>query len=105
PNFRRFAKRTVATMPFIRRIHVLPTSFGINMRKYSALLLILAIVVLPIRESSAQDDDTRIGIGVGFTSGIFGGGLDFVESLFSPASIYVPITFESFRLEPQFGIA
>lgn len=75
------------------------------MRKYSALLLILAIVVLPIRESSAQDDDTRIGIGVGFTSGIFGGGLDFVESLFSPASIYVPITFESFRLEPQFGIA
>lgn len=55
--------------------------------------------------SADAQQDAQFGLGVGLSSSGFGvGGVDIVESALSPTSIYVPITFSTFRIEPEIGI-
>lgn len=47
---------------------------------------------------------TRVGLGIGLSNASLGASdLSFVETILSPTSIYVPITFAGFRLEPEIG--
>ena len=71
-----------------------------------ALAVLTSLLVLAVLSPSAlAQQNPRFGLGVGLSSGaIGGGGTEIIESYLSPASIYVPITFTTFRLEPEIGI-
>lgn len=70
------------------------------MRKIWLLALIAALFVAT--PSAHAQDETRVGIGLGMTNI----GLDLFEfAVLTPASIYIPIDFGSFRLEPEIGFA
>jgi len=70
------------------------------MKTITGVLVLLSVVAATaVPHSQAQ---TKVGIGVSLTGS--GASIDFFEALLSPATIYVPITFGSFRIEPEFGI-
>ena len=71
------------------------------MKKFMYFLLSVAVTAMLTVPLYAQDG-TRIGLGVSLTAS--GGSVDLFETVLSPASIYVPITFGKFRIEPEFGI-
>ena len=73
----------------------------------SVKILISAIIIICIAGTStyAQEQD-RVGIGFGYSSsgalGIAGSKLN-IDDIISPVSIYLPMTFGNFRLEPEIG--
>ena len=68
---------------------------GLTLKQIQLLAVAAAVAASIAVPAAAQV--TRVGIGVGIA------GLNFTE-VFAPASIYVPIIFESFRIEPEIGI-
>lgn len=67
------------------------------------LALILAIL---ITNSAYAEDETRVGLGTGFSTGGTISILNLeiaVEGALSPVSFYAPVTFGNVRLEPEIG--
>ena len=72
--------------------------------KKTCLILFCSALVLACAPDARAQDGARFGLGIGLSSSGLGSlDLDGIESVFGPASLYVPITFSGFRLEPEFG--
>jgi hypothetical protein len=81
--------------------HVSRPLFLTPMKRFFLGLTCLAITT---GATTTHAQGARIGLGIGLTSGSFNNdGFD-LEGLLAPTSIYVPITFTKFRLEPEIGI-
>lgn len=73
----------------------------------SIKLITSTIIIMVIMGATAHaQEQNRIGVGFGYSTGgsvgFAGLGLN-IDEVLSPANIYVPMTFDNFRLEPEIG--
>lgn len=67
------------------------------------VVTLVAVLTASSTLTVTAQNDTRVGIGIGLTGGEFGSSLLELATL-APVSIYVPVDFGSFRIEPEIGI-
>jgi hypothetical protein len=69
--------------------------------RFTLRLLALLLLFGGLSTAHAQ---TRVGVGVALSSSGLDNSAEVVEQFLSPASVFVPITFGSFRVEPEIGL-
>lgn len=65
-------------------------------------LLALALLASAFTTAHAQQQ-TRFGVGVALSTSGLDDSAELVDAALNPAGIYVPITFDGFRIEPEIG--